>query len=176
MLFTIKPPQTQGGLEVLSDSLSYSRCISFFWPQYGTLQIEMWPLSWQFWSFCCNILSQYWSVMWDSYCLIATHSLYLDFMMNPIRDKPITHAHQWRDSATVWHSGVWEELSLKSEDDWNESSLLPTPCFFIRSLSQRCPLCGWSSSHLWDWHQHSHRITLRGIWKGTAIKWSAAVK
>lgn len=70
-------------------------------------------------------------------------------MMNPIRDKPITHAHQWRDGATMGHSRVWEELPLKSENDSTEMSPLSSHlCFFFflitRPLSWTSPLGGWS--------------------------------
>lgn len=129
---------------------------------------------------CCNILSQFWSIMWDPRHLTAIPSLYLDLMMNPIRDQPITHAYQWRDSATIGHSRFWEELPLKLEHDSNEmnplSSLLHVFSYFTtRPLSWRSPSGGWSSQH-WDWHQRSHLITLQGMWEVSAIKWSGAIK
>ena len=78
-------------------------------------------------------------------------SLYLDFMMNPMRDKPITHAHQWRDSVQSGTVGVREELPLKSEHDSTESnplsSLLFTTSAFPLSPEDPHWVVGLSSRH-----------------------------
>lgn len=127
---------------------------------------------------CCDILSQYWSIMWDPHRLIAIPSLYLDLMMNPMRDKPITHAYQWRDSATIGHSRAWEELPLKIRT-WPyriESPFLFTPSFFFFFFFKEPHWVVGPPSQHWDWHQRSHLITLWGIWEVSAIKWSGAIK
>lgn len=143
MVITVKQPQTKGAfllfLSQIQDVFSCSgHSMALF-----KLKCDLLPDSS---ALCCAILSQFWRIISDPHRLISTPSLHLDFMMKPIRDKPITHAHQWTDSATIGHSRAWEELSLKSRTRPKLIPLSSYSFFFItRPLSRRSPLVGWSS-------------------------------
>lgn len=132
----VKPPQTKGAfLPLLSPTQDVFPCSGHSMALFK-LKCDLFPDSS---ALCCDILSQFWSIMRDPHRLIATPSLYLDFMMNPIRDKPIAHAHQRRDSATVRHSGVWEELPLKSEHDPTEINPLSSLFFYCKAPLLKLP-------------------------------------
>lgn len=114
--------------------------------------------------------------------LLATCSLLnLDF----IRDKLISHGYQWRRTARNGHSRVWEEHSLKSDDDLEKK--IPSPPYHLfppmyctslitSHLSEEAQCVEGLPSHHWDWQERSHLITLTGIWEVSAIKWSGAIK
>lgn len=165
-------------------TLSESTCISSLWPQHGTIQIEIWPLSWQFCSMLWHLEAflEHYVKPSSSCCLQPAPFLYLDF----IRDKLISHGYQWRCSARTGHSRVWEEHSLKSDVDL-EKKKIPSPPYnpfppmyytslITRHLSEEDQCVVGLPSHHWDWQQRSHLITLTGIWEVSAIKWSGAIK
>lgn len=63
-------------------------------------------------------------VMWDPQRPTATCRSYLDFMMNPSRDKPIAHAHLWGNSE---HKG---SAGFRRSSLWNQNNTPETNGLF----------------------------------------------
>lgn len=122
------------------DVLTHSSCISSFWPQHGALQIEMWPLSWQF----CSSLRRCESILKDH---VRPSLQPLPCIQISWGNPPVTNqSHMPFSERTVQRTGRGALFEI-----WNmaRSRLIPFPflVFFILHdpLSWRFPLGGWSS-------------------------------
>lgn len=125
-------------------ALSEKRCISFFWPQYGTLQIGMWPFPWQ-----CLLSAVAFRVnRGDSHETLTLSLQHLPCILISWWIPSVTNqSHMPISRGTVLKSGTANlrraPFVIRTRLQWNESLFLPTFFFFTtRPLSWRSPLGG----------------------------------
>lgn len=161
----------------LTASQPNSRCKSLLWPQHGTLQIEMRPLSWQF----CSLLWHFESVL--EYHVRPSPSHCNPFLVFRFNDE--SHAWQTNHTCLSVKGQCYNraQQGLRGAPFENQNMTLPnwiplplySEFFFFFFFKEPHWVVGPPSQH-WDWHQRSHLITLWGIWEVSAIKWSGAIK